>query len=377
MKLSLKTSLVTLLAASALLACSSEAKDDALEAVPEQAAFQLGVTDDAGSEGTATDDDAVDPADEVDDAVDAATAALDVAPELARSREAIKDLNDALRRFMQPIVALVRNNPPAAVDGDVRTWGPVTRGATEFEFVLRHGSARHYGWLLKARPAGATDDFTIVAAGGITVGYAARRGRGSIGLDLDALGAVDPTLSARGKLLAGFAHVAAGSVVGYRLEGFTPDPGKEDPIDALAERVHLAQGINRVRLAFYGNLPETATDAKELVLARVRHERSVGGRADLLVTGGDVADGHALVVSECWDKALASGFRSVRDCPGDGIGGERCQLIAAHGDETACSAFATAELPPADAGAAMPDPQSVAGDVTAPDSMPDGTPPSH
>ena len=131
-----------------------------------------------------------------------------------------------------------------------------------------------------------------------------------------------------------------------------------------------------MRLAFYGNLPETATDAKELMLARVRHQRDVGGRADMLVTGGDVAEGHVLVVSECWDKALASGFRSVRDCPGDGIGGDRCQVVTTRGDESACTAFATPELPPADANAAMPDSQSVAGDVTAPDSMPDGTPPS-
>jgi hypothetical protein len=376
MKLPLKTS-IALLAASALVACSSDNKDDALDAVPEQAAFQLGVTDDPGSEGTATGDDAVDPADEVDDAMDAASAAMDVAPELERSRHAIKDLNEALRAFMQPIVALVRNNSPASVAGDVRTWGPVTRGATEFEFVLRHGTARHYGWLLEARPAGATDDFTTVAAGGITVGYAPRRGRGSIGLDLDALGAVDPTVSARGKLLAGFAHVAGGSVIGYRLENFTPDPANEESMDALAERVHLAQGINRARLAFYGNLPETATDAQELVLARVRHQRSVGGRADMLVTGGDVADGHVFVVNECWDKALASGFRVVRDCPGDGIGGDGCQVVATRGDESACVAFATAELPPPDANAAMPDAQSVAGDASAPDSMPDGTPPSN
>lgn len=376
MKLSLQTSLLALLAATALGACSSDSKDDALDAVPEQAAFQLGVTDDPATEGTATSDDAVDPSDEVDDALDAATAAMDVAPELARARGAVKDLNDALRRFMQPIVALVRDTPPTSVEGDVKTWGPITRGATEFEFVLRHGSARHYGWVLRARPAGATDDFTPVAAGGITVGYAPRRGRGTIGLDLDALGAVDPTVLARGKLLAAFAHVAGGSAIGYHLESFTPDPSNDDPVDALAERVHLAQGVNRVRLAFYGNLPETATDAKELVLARVRHQRDVGGRADMLVTAGDVPDGHVFVVSECWDKALQSGYRVVRDCPSDDSAGA-CPIIATHGDESACTAFATAELPPADAGAAMPDPQNVAGDVIPPASMPDGTPPSN
>lgn len=378
MKPRLRTVASVLVLALALPGCGSDAKNsDENEAVPEQSAFDLGVTDDPTSEGTATEADAVDPASEVDGSMDAATGALEVAPELARARAAIRELNQALRHFMQPILALVRNEAPASDDGSVRTWGPVTRGETEFVFVLRHGVAHHYGWLLRARPAGSTDAYTTVAAGGITVGYAARRGRGTIGLDLDALGSVDPTVSARGKLLAGFAHAAHGSIIGYRLNGFTPDPATSEPIDALAERVHLDGGYNRVRLAYRGNLPESATDAPELVLARLRHRRGVGGRADALVTGGDVPDGHVFVVSECWDKALASGYRSVRNCPSDGVGGDNCAVVAERGDEAACSAFSAPELPPPDALADMPDPASVAGDVTPPEQMPDGTPPSN
>lgn len=361
-----------------LAACATDqTPTDATDAVPEQAAFELGVTDDASSEGTATADDAVDPATEMGAVVDTATETLDVAPELAAGRHAVRELNEALRRFMQPIVALVRDTDPSSQQGDVRTWGPVTRGETEFVFVLRHGSARHYGWLLLARPAGSTTDYTNVAAGGITVGYAPRRGRGTIGLDLDALGSVDPTVTARGTLLAGFAHAAHGSIVGYRLHAFTPDPANVAPVDALAQRVHLDGGYNRVRLAYYGNVPESATDAPELVLARLRHRRGVGGRADALVTAGDVPDGHVFVVNECWDKALASGYRLLRDCPADGIGGDQCTVVATHGDESACSVFPTPELPPADALADMSDSESVAGDVTPPEQMPDGTPPSN
>jgi hypothetical protein len=70
---------------------------------------------------------------------------------------------------MQPIVALVRNTEPTTV-GRVRTWGPVARGATEFQFVMRRGLVRHFGWVLEARPAGTTQDYTVVLAGGITVG---------------------------------------------------------------------------------------------------------------------------------------------------------------------------------------------------------------
>lgn len=381
MKLQAFTALGSLALCTSLLgACSSKSgspNDADLDAVPEQAAFALSVSDEATSEGSATSSDAVDPAAEVMDALGDTSDAVasNVAPELARCRGAVRSLNQALRRFMEPIVALVRDTEPTTSVGRVKEWGPVTRGATEFRFVLRHGTLRHYGWRLEARAAGSDDAFVRVAAGGITVGFAARRGAGTIGVDLDALGSVDPTVVARGALLARFAHGAAGSIVGYRLRDFAGEAGSE-PIDALVQGVRLKGGYNRLRLAFHGNLPETATEAPEVVLARVRHQRGQGGRADLLVTGGDVSDGNIWVVNECWNAELHAGFRSVRDCPGDGIGGERCELVATTGDASACaSLFALPEFAPADAEAPMSDGASPEGDVTPPDAMPEGTPP--
>jgi hypothetical protein len=365
--------------ASLLGACGSKSDVDAdLEAVPEQAAFALSVTDDAASEGSGAAADAIDPASEVGSSMDALSAALseNVAPELANARAPVRSLNQALHRFMEPIVALVRDREPTTSAGRVRVWGPIVRGATEFRFALRHGTLRHYGWLLEARAAGTDDAFTRVAAGGISVGFAARRGTGTLGIDLDALGSVDPTVVARGALVARFAHGAAGSIVGYRLRDFVGETGTQ-PITALVHGVHIRGGGNRLRLAYQGNLPESGTEASEFVLARVRYQRAVGGRADLLVTGGDVPPGKVWLVSECWNAALAAGFRSVRDCPGDGLGGERCQLLASSGDASSCvGSFDEPEFAPSDPEAAMHDSQSPEGDVMPPDSMPDGTPPT-
>lgn len=382
MKLSKLMALTTTaLFAGGLAACSASDHgpgDDALEGVPEQAALELSATEDAESESLATEADGVDPASEVVQALSATAQAVETQPaaELTRARGAIRELNQALRAFMQPIAALVRDVEPSSVEGRTKTWGPITRGPTEYRFVLRHGTLRHYGWLLQARSAGSATEFRNVAAGGITVGFAPRRGRGSVGLDLDALSAVDPTVVARGTLFASFAHGARGSVVGYRLRDFTSDPQKVDAFDALVQGVHLQGGYNRLRLAFRGNLPETATDAAELVLARVRHNRGVGGRADALLTGGDVADGKVWVLSECWSPALDSVYRVVRECPNDGVGGARCSIVATHGDVAACApGFAAAELPPANPLDPMSDPESPEGDVTPPDTMPDGNPP--
>ncbi len=373
----------TLALGAALLAgCGSGAEvqeDGWLEGVPEQAAFELDVSDDASSEALATDADSVDATAQIAEGLATTTEALDadVAPELAHCREAIRRLNAALRGFMEPIVALVRDNAPATEVGEVRSWGPIVRGDTEFQFVLRRGAPRHFGWLLQARVAGSDADFTNVAAGGITVGFRARRGHGSVGLDLDALSGVDPTIAARGKLLAGFGHGPNGSMVSYALQNFTPDADAIAPLDALVHGVHLREGVNRLRLAYHGDVPGSATAAEEFVLARARHFRDLGGRADLLATGGDIEDGKIWLVSECWGPRLTSVYRIVRECPGDGIGGDACIVVSETGSDAACPrSVLAAEFPPADPLASMPDPESPEGDVPPPDAMPDGTPPS-
>jgi hypothetical protein len=52
-------------------------------------------------------------------------------------------------------------------------------------------------------------------------------------------------------------------------------------------------------------------------------------------------------------------------------------IVSSAGDPAACAVdLRQPELPPADPMAPMPDPESPEGDVTPPDSMPDGTPPS-
>src|SRR5450631_1406878 len=370
------------LGAAALPACGAKKagqSDEFLVGAPEESALQLGVTDDASSEAIATNEDAVDAAEEVAQSMSETTASLatgPVAPELVRCRESVRDLNQALRNFMQPIVALVRDTEPTSSTASSRVWGPVTRGATDFRFVMHRGAVHHFGWLLEARPADTTERFVTVAAGGITVGYAVRRGIGTVGIDLDALGALDPTIAGRGSLLASFAHGPNGSALAYRLADFTPDPSWKTPVTAVVQAVHLKVGFNRLRLAYYGNVLGTATDQYEFVLARARQLRGIGGRADSIVTGGDVTDGRAWVVSECWDASLKSVYRVVQDCPADGIGGDQCTPVSTVGEAAACTPeVAAPELPPADPSASMSDPESPEGDLTPPSSLPDGTPP--
>jgi hypothetical protein len=369
------TSLVTLALTFGIGLCacnSNKATVDDREGVPEVAAIQMPLTGNATTEGTATQADAVDAqslaADELDQAgVPATTNAAD----LGQVRGAVKRLNDSIRDFLGPIAYLVRNEEPSYELGQLKMWGPVPRGETEYRFLLRHAAIHRWGWRLDARVLGSGETYSRVAAGEITVGARPRRGTGVMGFDLDALAAVDPTVTAQGQILVGFRHGDLGTSVGYAVRDFTGNPDTQPGVDALLRAVHLKDGFNRVRMAYHGDVEGTATAAEELVLARIRHQRGVGGRSDQVVLNGDIPTGEAMVVSQCWNKALESGFREVRNCPLDGLDWTSCVVVSSSGDPSACPALLkAAELPPADPNAPMADESDPNGDITAPTEIP-------
>jgi hypothetical protein len=370
------------LVASSLLVCacgagaaSTSGSDDFADGAPELAAVELRLTGDARAEGLATDEDAIDAeAFALDDLAQVSSDqdASEATADLSGARGAVRDVNQALRRFLQPVVALVRETAATDRVADTQVWGPVTRGATDYRFAMRRKAAHRFVWLLDARVAESDTAYSHVGVGELALGDAARRGIGVAGFDLDALGEVDPTLVARGKLLAGFAHAELGTTVGYALEDFTRDPEKKAGVDALIQEVHLANEVNRLRLAYRGDVAGTASKAEELVLARVRHSRGRGGRSDAIVTDGDVPAGEAWVVSQCWSAGLEQVYRVVRVCPGDGVGGETCTVQSTEGEASACAAgFRTLELPPSDANEPMADSEDPNGDIIIPDAMPE------
>lgn len=368
---SFRSVLVTL-GLSAMACSSSTVTESDLEGVPEVSAVQMPLTGSATADGAATETDAIDPttlvADELEQAdVPESTDAAD----LKQIRGEVKELNASVRTFLSHVAAMVRSTEPTYDRGRLKMWGPVVRGTTEYRFLLRNIAGHHWGWRLDGRVENSGDAYERVAAGEITVGARARRGTGVMGFDLDTLSAVDPTVNASGQILIGFKHGERGTSVGYAVRNFSPDPTTKEPVDALMRAVHLTSGYNRLRLAYHGNVQGTATDAQELVLARVRHERGEGGRSDLVVVSGDVPTGEAWVISQCWDSELKSGFREVRTCPLDGLGGDSCQVTETTGSRTACAALLREpELPPADPSAPMDDASDPNSDVAAPSDIP-------
>lgn len=361
-----------LFASAACSTTDTATTSEELEGVPEVAAVEMRLTGSAPADGTATEADAVNVEEFVAEELEQSNVPpTTTATDLLQVRGAVKQLNESVREFLGPVAAMVRDTEPTKQVGKLRLWGPVTRGATEYRFLLRHAGVHRYGWRLEARLADTSDAYRRVASGEIVVGAQARRGVGVMGFDLNELRAVDPTVIAQGQVLLGFKHGDLGTSVGYAVRGFTRDPATHAGVDALLRAVHLQSGFNRVRLAYHGNVEGTATAAEELILARVRHRAGVGGRSDVVAIAGDVPTGEALVVSQCWNAALESGFREVRTCPLDSLLGANCVVTKAEGDASACpELLRNAELPPIDPAAPMTDADDPNSDVAPPAEMP-------
>jgi hypothetical protein len=76
----------------------------------------------------------------------------------------------------------------------------------------------------------------------------------------------------------------------------------------------MPSGATRVRVLGKYNLANTATAEKETVVAAIRFIPSVGGRADVFASGGDIAEGKYFIGTACWDAQEAERFRVLRLC---------------------------------------------------------------
>jgi hypothetical protein len=297
---------------------------------------------------------------------------------LEGARLQVKALNAALKEAISPIVELVNAGGAEAEPGDVLVYGPKDRTNATYLFTIKKVTEQRYVWKLQARPLGSTDEaaYKVVAAGGLTKGAAAHRGRGTIGINLDNLKAVAPNTTGQGKLMASFAHTAGNDkTLAYRLANFTPNPATHEAVTgAFVGHRRQPSGATRVRVFGKYNLKNSASALKENVYASIRFIPGTGGRADVFASGGDIAAEKFFIGSACWDAQESEKFRILRECT-KGQPLTSCTVVPGSelGQRTACPA---AELrgddaPPAgnpDDVTQEPDapvqPEPVPGDVT-------------
>lgn len=263
---------------------------------------------------------------------------LATGPEYLRNvREAIRELNEHVRKLLEPVAALIVETAKAGQDQAV--YGPKDRGNATFLLTVKRLAPNKYGWKLEAKPLGGQDSqYVKVAAGRMVKGAAPHRGRGVLGLDLDAYASVDSSFKGQGRLMNAFAHQGEHKVLVYRLKGFTPDPAVHAPVDAaFAGHRLMPSRETRVRVASLTDLvPGPA--GRELVLSRAHFIPGVGGRADIGVAGGDVAAGTYYFGRACWDRSELETFKILAQCEiGKLPSPSTCTVLKLVGDRSTCA----------------------------------------
>ncbi|WP_224372598.1 hypothetical protein [Hyalangium versicolor] len=302
---------------------------------------------------------------------------------LENARLEVQALNSAIKEAITPMVELVNKGAAEARPGDVLVYGPSDRANATFTFTIKKVTPQRFVWKLEARPLGSTDGSAnkLVAAGGVTKGVVAHRGRGTLAINLDNLKAVSTpgAVTGQGKLMASFAHtVGDDKTLAYRLSNFTPNPANHEPVTgAFVGHRRQPSGATRVRVLGKYNLEGTSSAAKENVIAAVRWIPGLGGRADIIASGGDIAEGRFYIGSACWDRQEVEKFRILRLCTKAQLQTPAsCEVVAGSvvGMREACpgTELAGEISPPSDDPSdisqepdAPADPEPVPGDVTA------------
>ncbi|HEX8434003.1 hypothetical protein, partial [Archangium sp.] len=293
----------------------------------------------------------------------------------------VKALNAALRDVVTRVVELSNGDVGEAQPGDVLVYGPKAGANATWRLKVKKTGDKRFAWKVEARPLNSSDEaaYKLVAAGRLARGEKAHRGRGSLGVNLDNLKQVVPGSTGQGKLMASFAHTAGDDkALAYRLAGFTPNPANHDAVTGSFVGYKLMPSrITRLRVVGQKNLAQTATAAKENVVSTLRFKRGVGGRADVVVFGGDVAADRFYLGSACWDAQEQEKFKVLRYCT-RGTAGQRptCDQVSIVGTRAACPADAflndvddPAQAPGTDSTTQEPGspeaPEDVPSDVTA------------
>lgn len=191
-------------------------------------------------------------------------------------------------------------------------WGPFTPALSlvTLRFQLTKEGENHFAFVLQFQPKGSEDDvWSDVLSGDYRPESGAIKSRGSLMWDFAAARALDPTVDADGQL-----GIEYDSTTGVRYVDMTfvnfKDKHMDEPANATYTYDEKPDQSGTFQFTAFGDVhqddPENAhLTAKEEYSIRARWLSGGSGRADVMVTGGDLEtatppfDGYS--VSECWD----------------------------------------------------------------------------
>ncbi|MCB9489728.1 MAG: hypothetical protein H6684_13430 [Deltaproteobacteria bacterium] len=227
--------------------------------------------------------------------------------ELAEYYEATVDMtrevNNQILAYLS-FIDEITSYPPTDSNSNSYVWGPWKDdglSAVESFFVMSRVGEDIYDYALSWRPKDTDDEWTPVWFGRVEeTSETARRGIGYFTLDVDAIARLDPTQDPAGLISVGYDTMTDGREIQVSYTEFQPDDDPEWPGDDFflnATYVYHNHADNTGVFGFdwmadvHRDDPELSMyDKLEDITVVTRWLADGTGRADVLVTGGDLPD---------------------------------------------------------------------------------------
>ena len=194
---------------------------------------------------------------------------------------------------------LVHLEPSAIVDGEA-TWGPYTDALepVTYRFRVTRVARAEYDYVLEGRPKSsrAEADYRPVLSGHGYGKLHAQHGQGDFVIDLSAARELDPIAHEDDSGTVRIVHDLPQTVAAE----VRPDPALERESFRVTSKAE-PDGTGSLRVQAKTDVDDSKATALEDVVVDSRWRADGAGRADIVITGGDIAaDPGAVSAVECW-----------------------------------------------------------------------------
>jgi hypothetical protein len=212
---------------------------------------------------------------------------------------------------------------PSWTDHDqTALWGLWLDDGTWLQLWVQRDDDGGHSWAIEIRPEESAEDaWVAVLAGHIEAGSDATNSTGSFVLDLTAIDENGAGDGETGQMAAEYEILEDGAVATVAFGDFSEDGSIPADVGYHYETTRGAGGLMDVAVETDASDPANGT--LELAVIRSRWDGTGAGRADALLTGGDLGE-LVFTESECWSAAHLAVY----------YGSDFDQVI--DGDESAC-----------------------------------------
>jgi hypothetical protein len=257
----------------------------------------------------------------------------DLSPWYVVTRQVTRDLNGGTA-WVLIVVHTIVQFPATSIEGDTYTWGPWSDALdpAEYRLVVTELANGSYDWSLDGKSKTVVGaEFETVIAGNAVPGEVHGAGHGEFTIDFDAAERVNPVDNdARG--VVGISYDLAARHLDMAIATVEVRDGGEVPVNYDYSYDERDDGSGDMVFAAHGDTEDDGAAAEDAVI-RSRWLADGAGRADVRLSGGDLAD-LVVTASECWDTTFAVVYY-----------GDSMSWLPTEGATSSC-AFADADLPP-------------------------------